>query len=69
MSDTAVRTGSFRPEGSAKPHADMIRRIREDDVDWVQDGGMIAVRCWESPSSYNIVIARVEYQTEYYDEL
>jgi hypothetical protein len=71
-----TRRGTFQAYGPAhtdlsmggKPdqHVQALvnRLMRSKDDDWTQTGGLIAVRCYEDPSRYRIVVARVVYETE-----
>ena len=64
MTDT--KHGTFgRPSGLPEPVQRRIDWLHEHlDEDWIMGGGWIAVRVWETPEHYAIVVARVERETE-----
>ena len=61
--DDDVRSGTFDGRVPVNYKA-MIDRLQEGDLDWTQSGGLIAVRCFEDPRSYRIVVAKIVHETE-----
>ena len=62
-----TKHGSFgRPSDGLPAVAEsLIHDLHEHlNRDWMMSGGWIAVRTWDTPEHYSIVVARVEHQTK-----
>ena len=60
--------GSFgRPGDELPPNVrQLVDGLNEHlNRDWSMSGGWIAVRTWETPEVYRIVVARVAHETEW----
>ena len=44
-----------------------MRMHEEADTDWMMTGGWLVMRCWETPTEYRIVYARVAHETGTYE--
>ena len=63
-----AKHGSFgRPGDELPPKAqELVNGLHEHlNRDWSMSNGWIAVRTWETPEVYRIVVARVAHETEW----
>jgi hypothetical protein len=44
-----------------------VRLHEEADTDWLMTAGWLVMRCWETPTEYRIVYARVAHETGTYE--
>jgi hypothetical protein len=72
MSD--VKRGTHgRPSGDATDGVPLgvsmlaMRLHEEADTDWLMTAGWLVMRCWETPTEYRIVYARVAHETGTYE--
>lgn len=57
---------------SRRAEPDEVRQLArclhaEPDADWIRCGGLIAVRCWDTPGLQTIAVGRIVYETELLD--
>jgi hypothetical protein len=61
-----TKHGSFGRPGDELPEQahELIGGLHEHlDRDWSMSGGWIAVRVWDTPNYYSVVVGRIEHET------
>lgn len=61
MDEVKIKEGRFPEKGTEDEVVNrMLRHMLDDaDVDWFRVEDYIAVRCWECPETFRIVVAKI----------
>lgn len=62
--DEDVKSGKFGRPKPKMPMGDLFDRLLVSDDDWVMASKHIAVKCWDDPHHFRIVIARIEWTSD-----